>query len=333
MSHWNFRRSANSVQLLARMGQARGLSLADCLRGTRLTAPQLEEPELEIDAGQELQLVRNLCALLPRHPDLGLQTGLHYQLTAYGIFGFAIISSPTFRSAIRTGLSYLELSFIFCRLRVEEQSGEFHLVLEDEEIPTDVRDFLLERDAAAIRLIQRELFGEAMPLLRMEWRCRKPAYAPEFRRIFGVTPAFGCASTRMIIDTRLIDQPLPRADTRTAQLCEVQCRDLLQRRKARSGTASVVRNHLLATPAGVPDMEQLAERLHMTTRTLRRKLEAEGTSYRALLDEIREALAEELLRAGTMSVEEVAERLGYAESSSFIHAFKRWKGVTPRGIR
>lgn len=333
MSHWNFRRSANSVQLLAKLGLDHGMPLRQSLKGTGLEPAQLDDPHLEIDAHQELQVVRNLHALLKQTPAFGLLAGLNYQLTAYGIFGFAIISSSTFRSAVRTALSYLELSFIFCRLRVEEQGSEFHLVLEDKSIPADVRDFLLERDAAAIRLIQRELFSQPIPLLRLELRRKKPVYAAEFQKIFGLMPLFGQPDNRMVIATEIMDRPLPRADQRTAQLCEMQCRELLQRRKTRTGMAYVIRNYLLESPGQVADMEQLAQRLHMTTRTLRRKLKMEGTSYRALLDEVREALAEELLKAGNMSVEGVAERLGYAEASSFIHAFKRWKGMTPRTLR
>jgi AraC-like DNA-binding protein len=76
-------------------------------------------------------------------------------------------------------------------------------------------------------------------------------------------------------------------------------------------------------------MDSVARQLVMSPRTLRRRLEAEGTSYRALVDEVRQALAEEMLATGALTVEDVAIRLGYAEASSFIYAFKRWKGTTP----
>ena len=70
----------------------------------------------------------------------------------------------------------------------------------------------------------------------------------------------------------------------------------------------------------------------MAPRTLHRHLAAEGASFRQLLDEVRQALAEEML-AHRMTVDEVAERLGYSEASSFVHAFKRWKGISPRTYR
>ena len=76
-------------------------------------------------------------------------------------------------------------------------------------------------------------------------------------------------------------------------------------------------------------VRELPDRAATDDLQLRRRLEEEGTSFRALLDEVRETHAEELLTRGAVPVEDVAFRLGYAEASSFIHAFKRWKGVTP----
>ncbi|MGX8847036.1 helix-turn-helix transcriptional regulator, partial [Pseudomonas aeruginosa] len=87
------------------------------------------------------------------------------------------------------------------------------------------------------------------------------------------------------------------------------------------------------TPGHLPDMQTLAMELHLTVRTLRRRLDDEGSSYRLLLDEVRQALAEELLATGAIRLEEIAERLGYGEVSNFIHAFRRWKGMTPRQYR
>jgi AraC-like DNA-binding protein len=68
----------------------------------------------------------------------------------------------------------------------------------------------------------------------------------------------------------------------------------------------------------------------MSERTLRRRLAEEGTSLRALVDEVRATLAAEFLRSGSLTVAEIAHRLGYVEQSSFSQAFKRWHGVSPR---
>src|SRR5439155_14958410 len=90
---------------------------------------------------------------------------------------------------------------------------------------------------------------------------------------------------------------------------------------------------LLVRLAAPPDLEHVAATLHMSDRTLRRRLADEGVSFRGLLDEIRAQIAEELLVSGGLPVAEVAERLGYLEVSSFSQAFRRWKGVGPREFR
>jgi AraC-like DNA-binding protein len=90
---------------------------------------------------------------------------------------------------------------------------------------------------------------------------------------------------------------------------------------------------LLGHPQAPPSLAEVASMLHLSPRTLRRRLAEEGTSYRTLLDEVRGQLAEELLLNEQLTVEEVAQRLGYAETSSFTHAFRRWTGQGPRALR
>jgi AraC-like DNA-binding protein len=114
---------------------------------------------------------------------------------------------------------------------------------------------------------------------------------------------------------------------------EAECQALLERRHARSGIAGRVRELLVAgivRDAEPPDSDAVAAALHLSRRTLQRRLNLEGTSFRALLEEVREHLAVELLGAGALSVSDVAQRLGYVEMSSFSQAFRRWKGMGPR---
>ena len=144
---------------------------------------------------------------------------------------------------------------------------------------------------------------------------------------FGQRPRFGRPTTVATYDSAFLHRPLPQADPHTVAACEAQCRELVARRRARAGIAHEVRE-LLSRPGAIGvGMDHVARELAVSTRTLRRRLAESGTSFQELLDEVREVLAQELL--ATLAVEDVALRLGYAEASSFIHAFKRWKGVTP----
>lgn len=330
---WDFRRSVASARLLAELACEHGMPVSASLQHTGLDPAALADPGTEIEARQELQLIRNVVQALPQVPGLGLAAGTRYHLTAYGIWGFALISSPTLRSAIDVALRYLDLTFAFNRMTLEADARELRLVLDDRDIPEDVRRFCVERDAAAILTIQRELLGKPIVLRSLSLRLSRPSYAVRLSRLFGVKPQYGAERNVAAFDAALLDLPLPQANELTARACEDQCRRLLGERRARGGLSGKVRDRLLREPGRMPDMETAAAELNVASRTLRRKLLDEGTSYRALQDEVREALAVELLGTARLSIEGIAERLGYAETSSFIHAFKRWKGVPPGALR
>jgi len=327
------RRSITSAQLLTQLGLDHGLSVEQCLRHTGLSPLQLAELHSEIEGAQELQLICNLIEALPTQDDLGLQAGLRYQLTTYGIWGYALLSSQSFRQAADLGLRYLDLTFAFNRISLREDTDQAHLQLDGSHLPDQVRDFLLLRDTVAVMVIQRELTGKRMPLDRVQLSMPAPADTARFIEQFGLLPEFACAENRISFSRHLLDLPLPRANPHSAQLCEQQCQALLAKRRVRSGLAGQIRDRLLSTPGRLADMEVIASELNISSRTLRRRLEEQGSSFRQLQEEVRQALAEELLAIASLSQEDIAERLGYSEVSNFLHAFKRWKGLTPGQYR
>lgn len=149
--HWPARRSIISAQLQTQFGMDQGLSIEQCLAGSGLTLSQLGDPASEIDASQELILIGNLVAALGHIPDLGLLAGQRYHLSTYGIWGFALLSCPTLRSAANMGLRYLDLTYAFCRIHLEEHGDDMHLRLDEQDLPPALRDFILQRDTAGTR--------------------------------------------------------------------------------------------------------------------------------------------------------------------------------------
>ncbi|MEV0337756.1 AraC family transcriptional regulator [Nocardia sp. NPDC050713] len=333
---WNFPRGIASVALMVGYAGERGVPAARMLAGTGLTEPLLRDPDAQIDAHTELAVIRNLVREVDA-PALGVELGRRYRITTFGIFGFACVSSPTLGEAISFALRFLDLSFTFCLPVAHWEAGEFVARVHDESVPADVRQFLVERDVTAMYQVMSDLLGRQVPLLRAEFRFAEPEYADRMTEVFGVRPGFGRAHNVFTIDPEMLEQPLPQANEHTWAMCLAQCRQLVDRRRARTGIAAEVRE--LLVPGGAdgfaapPGIDLVARELNMSTRTLRRHLDAAGTSYRALLDEVRRALAEEMLTATPLSVSDVAIRLGYAESSTFIYAFKRWTGVTPAAYR
>ncbi|MBB4685644.1 AraC family transcriptional regulator [Amycolatopsis jiangsuensis] len=323
---WDYPRGTASVLLMLRFAEERGIAPERLLPAT--SPEELRAPERQLDAHQELAVVRALCSTAGSGDDVALDLGSRYRASTFGIFGFACISSTTMRDAMEFALRYLDLSFTFCIPHVELDGDGVGLVLDDARVPPDVARFLVLRDLSAIHTVMRDLLPD-ISLRRLEFRHPVPDTVDSYVDVFGLAPEFGAQQHRATLDPALLDRPLPQANDQTVALCAAQCDELVARRRRRSGTAQLVRERLVRLGGVDAGMDAIARQLTMSARTLRRRLTEAGTGYRQLLDEVRHALAEEMLNTGVLSVEDVALRLGYAEASSFIYAFKRWTGTTP----
>lgn len=333
MFDWDLLRNTSSVHILTQLAQERGLSAAACLAGTGLLPEAVIDPNAEITARQELTVVRNLLARFGGEPGLGVEAGSRYHVSLYGPWGLALLSSRTLREAVDVALRHIELAFAFGQLTFEESDGEARLVFDDHEVPQDARLFLTERVMTGIQTLGKELYATGVPLHRVAFRHARPADTTRHLETFGVEPVFDSPVNEVAFDSAFLDIPLPQANEWARGTCEQLCRDLLARRHARTGVAGAVRDLLVRNPGEIPDQAAVAAELFMSPRTLSRRLNEENTSFRALLDEVRQTLSEELLDHTDMTTEQVAARLGYAEAASFIRAFRRWKGCPPQEYR
>lgn len=311
---WQYPRAVAGVALLVRYAAARGVAAPVVLAGTGLREADLAVADREVTAAQELRVVRTLQRLLPGS---GEDVGATYRASSFGVLGYALLASRTVREAMEVTLRFIELSYAFALPRVELVADRVRVVVDGRGLPADVRTFLVARDTTAIDVVAASLVPGGL----------------------GATRTLTADHGVLELAAAELDRPLPR-DTSTAgaELAEDLCRDVVARRRERTGTARDVQ--VLITqqlPAGAP-MERVAAALGLSERGLRRWLAADGVGYRALLEEVRESLARSLLESrATLPVADVARRLGYADAASFTHAFTRWTGVPPasyaRGVR
>ena len=256
-------------------------------------------------------------------------------MSTYGLWGYAVMSSPTLGAAIHLSRRMLNQTFSLTRNIVTQEGDQLVVTHMDEHLPPDVRQFTADRDRATIITLQREVLGRPIDYTVFEMKHAEPdeAMIARYTELVGIRPVFGKPQHRSIFPAAIMDTPLPQAEPYTAKLCEEMCRALVEARSARTGVAAKVRNRLLSTPGRIPDMEVVAAEMSMTSRTLRRHLTAEGATFRVLLEEVRSTLAEELIAKARLTHAEIAERLGYADVTTFIEAFRRWKGMPPSEYR
>jgi AraC-like DNA-binding protein len=332
-AYWDYPRNSCSVRVLTEVAAGHGMNVADCLRGTRVDAASLHDHAAMVSAHDELQVIRNLQSRLGTALPLGLDAGLRYHPTTFGVWGFMILSSSTLQHAVDVGLRYLRLTSFYCRIRLSQAGDELQIVADDSELPPDVRDFLLERDGATLMNLAKDILPSRFALTRVDTRLPMPPYHKRAEALFGRPIAYGQPQNRVGIHRSMLDWKLPQADLPMRRMFEAECERLLQRHQALAGIAGRVRERLLRDPHRMPTMDTVAAEFKETARTLRRRLEAAGTRFENLVDETRSTLAEELLRGTNLAISEVAERLGYSEPSTFIRAFKRWKAVSPQRYR
>lgn len=327
---WDVALSSATGRHILETGRRHRLDPTACLSGTGLTAAELQDPATEIYASQELTMIRNLIGRLGDQPGLGMETGMQYNLADTGIFGYALMASPTFGDAIDVACRYAALTDSYlCLVAPEVTTAEAVMVFDDSRIPRDVRRFVIERDfAIMLRLLPLLLGANATPVaVRMELAdMQLPVETVEFDNLTVVVTK-GSRSA-LVMPADLVQRSMPAADAQTAAICIRQCEELLNRRRTRRGFSAAVRTRLIQDSSAIPSMATVAKELCITERTLHRRLAGEGTSYRALLDEVRAALAGELLKSG-LTVEQTAQRLGYSETAAFTRAHIRWNGHPP----
>ena len=131
----------------------------------------------------------------------------------------------------------------------------------------------------------------------------------------------------------LLERPLRHANGEANQICEAQCEALLAQMQAGRDTTTALRRLMLRRPRKLPDLPGAAAAMETSPRTLRRRLQEEGSSFTKVLSETRMQLARDYLRTTSVSVADIAALLGFADELSLTRAFRRAYNTTPREFR
>lgn len=334
-AHAEVRHPIYATKVLCEVAGERGVLAADVLAGTAIEPSVLDDPGAVITAADEIVAVRTLLARVPDGAGVGIEVGSRFMLTHFGLFGFAAMSCSTMRGLFAIAMRYFALTMLHIDITLIETADDCLLELNAEHLPADVRRFFIERDVAGIiatitnfTLPVSEMYADRIfAELTADGELLRPLL--EFLPVRDITS--GRAHNRLHLPRAMFDEPLPQADRHTLEMCIAQCDVLMQRNEQRRGITALVRTKLFRDSGSFPTLSDIAAELDMHPRTLRRRLTDEGTSFRDLLNEVRSAVAVDLLCNVGLTVDEVSRRLGYTEVSTFSHAFKRWYGVAPSG--
>lgn len=312
--------------------RAAGGDVAQWLGRSGLTEAELASASVQVDAAQFAALIDDAYALTGQ-PALGLLVGQRLVVASHGMVGFAAMSSRTVREGLELIARFTRLRTSMFSMVIERAASGIRVRFEENRPLGALARPVLEAIVFSVANELGPFSGGACRVHRVAFSFEAPEYAALARKLFGCEVDYGASWTGLEVPPEGLDAPLTTADPEalmaTARICERELEEVM----ASASMRSRVRQLLLNEEGRFPSLSSTARVLRLSPRTLHRRLDAEGTSFGAVLDDVRHALAVEHLRAGRLSVKEVALRLGYTDVANFRRAFKRWEDVPPSAFR
>lgn len=328
-------RLPGSLRILCEAAPEFGVTPDQCLQGTGLVAFDLYGTDTKVTLAQEFAAIENFIKHAPKRPGLGIEIGRRYRPEVFGIWGYAILSSPTFRASLKTATDYANLSFIIAKAAVDTDRNPPRMTFDTSNLPARIKSFVLERHLTVLSNFGEELLPRfSLTKLEFQTKLSDPKFATIVQKMLGIQVTLNCDQDAIILPNKLLDLPLPKHDPATMEYCLRQCRSLLNiEENTLPKLTTQVREATLMEMRNDPTIVTIASKLGVTERTLRRHLSAEGTTFRKIYLDARLAIGYELLSTASLDVSTVAQRTGYSEPSSFVRAFTKKYGCSPGQIR
>lgn len=270
-----------------------------------------------------------LCAERTGNPLFGLQFGLHQGTHALGDLLYVIKSANTLGDALEALIRYYHVHTSGAQLRLERGDDDARLRYDVTDADAaSVRQTVELAIAVGLRLMQALLDRTWRPdelLMRHAPGTKAGAY----RALLGVAPRFDNPVNALVFDSALLATRLSASDERFQRLIRRHFDELAQLslQELPHYVQRLLRNRL---PSGNVTVEQIAEQMMLSPRTLQRYLQAEGTSFQQLLDDARQSMAIRYLRDSSISLTQLSALLGYTSLGAFSRAFSRWTGTSPQ---
>lgn len=329
--------STSYLELLLEILREHGVSGDQFFAGLQLPRQLVEAPRMS--PVQWAKLVHRAQRLLgAQGASLGFEYGLRMRPTVHGLVGFAAVSAPSVRAAIEIVLRYARVRLTHFELSLDEQPMHCQLVLK-ERFPIPVlRAFFVESILVGLARGCAVLVGRDLAELSDYEFCfdtPEPAYAAAWRSRVGAM-RFHAPVNAIRFSHRYLELRPVLADPHASEQARALCEDelALAQHGDRDFVARVVAElKPLRDQTGYPPVEAVAHQLACSARTLKRRLQQDGTSYVELLTAVRTNDACQLLARTDLSIQTIAGRLGYRNPANFTRAFSRATGKTPSAYR
>lgn len=271
-------------------------------------------------------------------PFFGLHAGENLNLAAAGLIGQITHTCETVKQALEYCCEFANLGCSALPTGLVEEKDHYKVTFTPNKLWEQQSDIAVRHTtdgmlAFTIREFHSLTRQNYYPLeMRFKWK--RPKNVSEYERLFQCPLKFGCDEITMLLKKEHVEAAVVSSDYNLLRILVAHAEEKVAKMDGSNGFLDVVKKSIvnLVKPE-FPTIDQVAGHLHVSVRTLQRKLKEEGKSYKEVLDELRRDFAVSYLRRPDLSISEIAYLLSYADASAFIRSFKRWEGVTPKSYR
>lgn len=306
-----------------------GMDKASLLANTEIKEEQLAAPYARLTMEQNLKLWRAI-EQQAEIENVGLAIGAHVKPSYFQLLALTLVQSPNLGEALNKSMRYTRLLSDGGTYCLQETATDAALCYE----PLDKSFSDHQIDAVMVLLYNFAswLACENIPLKAVE--LNHPLYGDRqtYEQIFSAPVKFSAGRNALVLERATLSAPLSLTDSYLAQLHEQMLENQLAL-VSQQNMANLVRHHLRSIEDLTINREDLAYQLNISSRSLQRKLKECDSNFQTLLDEERYSRARQLLKQTQLSLTDISAQLGFAESSVFTRAFKRWSGIPPLEYR
>lgn len=259
--------------------------------------------------------------------------GLATNLSRFGLFTLLcerLIHCSNLREALQEASRFYQLTTGSLVLQLEEQKELCHLTILLAQPSKDPHCVLTELLLLIWHRFPSWLISEVIPLHAVHLSMKAPDHQQEYRLLFHCRSLFDQPLSRLTFPSNFLNKPIQKTPEQLQRyLAKVPLVWFRKLHFVELQTDRVINLLKSCDSLQTTTLEEIASQLHMTSRTLRRRLTAEGTQFQVIKDGIRRDRAIYWLTQHRLSIKETAQKAGYTETASFIRAFKNWTGLSP----
>jgi AraC-like DNA-binding protein len=290
------------------------------------------EPGAEITVGQQIRLLLNVDRLHP--PGWSLDVAQVFDASTHGPVGFATVSAPTLADALATIARFAHVRMPVFRFESRRDAKRLALSVDERvEVPDGARIFMMEGLLLSVQRLIEVIRGRPIHEAAYTFSYPPPSYARRYADAFHGSVRFDAERTSLAVPVAWLPLKCPMADPAMYAASLHTLETLARRLEGDEHVVSRVEQLIAGQRGGRLSLREVATRVHVSSRTLIRRLERAGTTYHALLDAHLRASAEALLKDPHLGIAEVSQSLGYGDPANFGRACRRWFGMAPGHYR